>query len=322
MLKKLEQEAVRADLMAVETILASRHKEDDPVGYFQFTQRKTNLEQQLAEIDSRAASNSIAMLFGGGPVVGSRGIAADFSTTIINHMQGLVSAQSASLTGTVGERGPIPQREKSQMLITDVARGSFGFILEDISQSTDSLGPIMENVCGLLGRMGSDDSEKVESAAESVDHRVLVELRNFFSALQSYNATLRLVSDQSTFELTREAIERAAERTKTLQVFEPYNQTVTGRVFTMPESKRFELHPIGGGDVIKGNISTDFIKQMFDENLIASGDFLGKVMNAKLRVRERRFGKGEVHKAYSLVDVQPYEETPSLNAETDPQNQD
>ena len=56
MFKRLEQEAIRADLMSVNTILAGRTPDDDPVGWFQFSRRRAELEQQLADLDAKEAA--------------------------------------------------------------------------------------------------------------------------------------------------------------------------------------------------------------------------------------------------------------------------
>jgi hypothetical protein len=79
------------------------------------------------------------MLFAGRPVIGSQGIAADFSAAMIGNIQALVSTQWASAEGPLGERGPIRQRDISQMFVTDFARGSAGFVLENIGQASSDV---------------------------------------------------------------------------------------------------------------------------------------------------------------------------------------
>lgn len=288
MLRRLEQEILLADLTSVEVMLARRSRETDPVGWFQLSKRKSQIEKNIADLKVAMPHRGIAIFFGGKPVMGSHGIAADFGAAMISHFQSLVSIQSASLDGVLGERGPIPQRDKSQMFITDIARGSFGFVLEDGGTVNDNLSPIMEDVCDLLARLGSEETERFDSATDTVDARMLPTLQGFFKTLEENKATLRLVSEEDSFDFTKEAIERARERTETLQVLEPIIETVTGRVFIIPDARRFELFPIGERGVIKGGITASFVEVMFDKDYFSSQDFMGKVAEVKLRVRETR----------------------------------
>ena len=303
MLKRLEQEALSADLMAVESLLSKRDEEEDPVGWLQFSERKARIEEQLAQLSARVASKSVALLFGGRPVVASRGIAADFSATIISNIQSLISTQTAASEGPLGERGPVPQRDKSQMLITDVARGSFGFVLEDADRSDAGLSAPIEAVCDLLVNLSSVDDEKFFLATESVDTRVITPLKTFFKTLDDYAATVRVVSDTADFDLDVETIQRARARIDTLQVGEPYEIDMVGRIFTIPDSKRFELFPLENLGVIKGGINVQFVKQMFENDFVASRDFNGKVRSVRLSVRETRHPNGARRKSYALMNV-------------------
>jgi len=132
---------------------------------------------------------------------------------------------------------------------------------------------------------------------------MLQPLRGFFRTLYEHGATLRLLSDSQDFELTREAIDLAIDRTETLQFSDPYFEEIVGRIFTMPDSKRFELLPIGGARPIKGRIATEFVREMFDKDFAASVDFNGKVMKSRLGVRETRLHDKVVRKSYQLMAV-------------------
>lgn len=58
-MSRLESESLRADLASVESLLRERAPEQDPVGHFQYTQRKAGLESKIAELQ-QAASNTSA----------------------------------------------------------------------------------------------------------------------------------------------------------------------------------------------------------------------------------------------------------------------
>ena len=70
MLKKLERDAIEADLSAVEALLQRRTEVDDPIGWLQFQERKETLTSKLAEIGEHPAlAASVALFFGGLPVL-------------------------------------------------------------------------------------------------------------------------------------------------------------------------------------------------------------------------------------------------------------
>jgi len=69
MVKRLELEALKADLAAVEELLSGRSRAEDPSGWLQYSQRKSELEKEihtLGEVNSAAAE--VALFFGGRPV--------------------------------------------------------------------------------------------------------------------------------------------------------------------------------------------------------------------------------------------------------------
>jgi hypothetical protein len=59
MLKKLERDALAADLAAVESLLASRTAEDDPIGHFQYSGRKAELQRRLSQLDEHYDRHSV-----------------------------------------------------------------------------------------------------------------------------------------------------------------------------------------------------------------------------------------------------------------------
>ena len=59
-------------------------------------------------------------------MVGGYGIFADFGTKIVGALNEAVTSVAASLSGGLAAKGPIPNREKNQLLITSTAVGSFG----------------------------------------------------------------------------------------------------------------------------------------------------------------------------------------------------
>ena len=140
MVRKLELEALANDLGAVQTLLSRRTPDSDPIGYMQFASRVTEIEQSIHELAATPQNKaSLAMFFAGEPVQGSRGVNADFAGKAIGLFPDLVSKQFASTErGSLAQTGPIPMKSNSDMLLTNIARGSVGLILEEADRN-DSL---------------------------------------------------------------------------------------------------------------------------------------------------------------------------------------
>ena len=93
----LEFDALNADLAAVSSLLEQRSEDEDPIGHLQLTARKSELESELARLQQgHERSASIALYFGGRPVVGSRGILATFGGKMLDIYQDLVSKRFAA----------------------------------------------------------------------------------------------------------------------------------------------------------------------------------------------------------------------------------
>jgi hypothetical protein len=306
MLRRLEREGIRADLAAVESLLGIRTEQEDPVGWLQFSQRKAMLEEQLAQAaDDLSTSAAVGLFFGGRPVLGSRGIAADFGAKALEQFQAVVATKHAAQEGPVGSRGPVAQRDRSQLMITDVARGSFGFVLEEVDgeQLVDTpLRHTLDEVIDAIYRVSAPDEEAFEAVIEAVDNRVLNSLRSFFKLIDDAGATMRIVEEQRDFTLLRDAVERARERTESLEITDD-EKRVEGVLYVLPESRKFELHPIGGQQTIRGAVAPDCIRAIAPDGHEIPQGIIGTVHPVTLKVREVRAANRAPRYSYTLVRV-------------------
>jgi hypothetical protein len=286
MLKRFEREAVEADLSAVEALLSERTMDDDPIGWLQFQERRASLSEKLAAIsEQHSMTAAVALLFGGLPVVGSRGINVEFGTKAVEQFQDVISKRYAEHQGPLGSRGPVKQSAETGLMITDVVRGSFGFVLEEPDTNLfieTPLKHVVDDVLDLIYRTSAPDEEAFDAFTESVDPRVLASLRTFFSHLYSSGATMRLVEDERDIELSRDSISRARARTDTIEISENSKEAL-GVLYLLPETRRFELHASEG--IIRGSVSSDLMRRILrDDNTIAPG-LLGATHNVALNIR-------------------------------------
>ena len=137
---QLEREFLQSDVAQVRALMVACAEGDDPIGQYQYEQRLKRLESQLAEFPRQIAEQpaSVALLFGGVPVVGTAGIQARFATHAVQQFQKMITQRYASQeSGTLASGGRVPGSKESHLLVTNIARGSFGFVLQSANATHD-----------------------------------------------------------------------------------------------------------------------------------------------------------------------------------------
>jgi hypothetical protein len=304
MAKRLELETLRADLAAVEGLLARRTERRDPIGYFQFQQRREMLEEQIRELGATEEPlAAIGLFFAGRPVIGSRGIKADFGTQALSSFQSVVSSRYAAESGPVGARGRTRHRDRSQFIIRDVVRGSFGFVLEEAESDVEgapSLKPALDDVVSIIYSSAKGAQDDFNEATDAQDAQVLNSVKSFFEFLDKEGASVRVVEGEQDFTISRDEVARARARTANLDVSEK-NQDFVGILFLLPDARRFELHDQRGQPVKKGPISREcFDTLVTPEGKVRDG-IAGSLQLATLKVRRTEMRNGEARFSYTLV---------------------
>jgi hypothetical protein len=216
--------------------------------------------------------------------------------------------------GPLGERGPVPQRERSALMITEVAHGSFGFVLEGAERTAvqelpvTSLREVVDEVCDLInGVAGPDDADIDDpdgAMPDVVDKRVLADLQAFFRLLHDAGATLRIVGDRREFSLRRDTIARAKMRSEAMCVKES-TERVRGRLYVLPEARRFELHVLEGGLSLRGSVSAEAMQAIVEDDGEIQADLIGNVVKATMQVRELRLQQQQPgRRSYRLIRIE------------------
>jgi hypothetical protein len=189
------------------------------------------------------------------------------------------------------------------MLVTDVVRGSFGFVLSEAGDTVEivdtPLKDVVDEVSDILSRIGANDEEIFDEAAAQLDERILVTMKQFFQRLDEHGATLRIVQGARDFLLDRDAVALARSRVKELEISETVIER-TGRLFMLPDSRRFDLYLVENAQkvVIKGPVGAPVLKQLsgqlelgeepIDVNLISSKPWLVELKQREIKERNRQ----------------------------------
>lgn len=308
MLAQLEKQFLQADLVQARQLLSEGREHGDPFAENQYSQRVARLERELIELAqvAAAAPTGVALFFGGRPVVGSHGIKAAFGAQAVGKFQKLVSQRyAAAETGPLASRGRVPMSEDTQLLVTDVVRGSFGFVLQG-SQPADSdavLRQVVDEVADTLSRMAAADDALFDEASAGVDNRQLGALKEFFKLLDDEGASLRVVEGERDFELTTQAVQRARQRAEAL-VIEDRLETLQGEIIGWAEyALRFEMRLHTDNSVVVGMMLREAMQRLLEEGI----NPLHSHVSARVKVREVRLRNRAPRKTFTLQSIERIE---------------
>jgi hypothetical protein len=277
--KKLSIDSLSSEITMVKDLLGSAKVSDDFVGEMQLQHRLNELSakiQALREESFIDNSASVALFFGGQPVLGSKGIAAEFAGLALEQFQGLVSKVFAcNEVGELGERGKIPFKANSELMVTGLARGSFGFVLDEMSDQvqleSSQLSQVIDKASLLLRDTASKDETDFDALLEDLDPRTLIALKDLFSNLDSSKATMRIVEKDLDFTLDSPAVHRAKIRTEATSIEEKLHDVDGKLVGFLPEHRKFELQD-PAGRLYYGSAT----KEAVDQFLKATKTVIGK----------------------------------------------
>jgi len=305
-LRKLERDFAHADAAAVAGLLAQLGDEDI-MARFGLEARLADLQQEIARLDAAGdePTASAALFFGGRPVLGQRGIESEFAGTVITKFQDIVAKVLAHETNGLGQRGVVANKAASTLHITNIVRGSFGFLLEEAGPQQHMvetpLRAAVDEATRLLDAFGEPDEEEFRTAIENIDDRLLATARDFFDIMRSNGATLRLVSGETDRSFGTEAVERAAERatSTTVQDSEEVLRGQLGGV--LPDAHQFEFRVGAPQGTIRGRIDRALSA---DELSRYNRDWVNVDARARMRVKRVRRNGAVVRETFTLTGLE------------------
>jgi hypothetical protein len=260
--------------------------------------RLRSLEAELAEAGPAGAEPARARLtFRGRPVVNGHGVFADFGTKATNAFADAVTKIGASLFGPLPSKGPVPNREGSQLLITSTAVGSFGFELEEYKpdvpifpeESTAALA--LEEMRSLLQSTLGTDDELTESVV-AFDPRALDAVRDFLDIVATNEAAC-------TFEYGNRPVRFADPGQVRRSLGRLGKENVHEDVIThegafqgfLPDSRAFEFKRADTTEIIRGRVAAT----------VADADAINQHLHERAQIQLRATHVGNGKPRYVLI---------------------
>jgi len=230
----------------------------------------------------------VRLTYRGVPVWGTHGVLAEFGTNATRAFSVAITAIAASVSGSLADKGPIPNRLSNQLLITGPARGSFGFELEEIPadkqldiEGTTPVSQAIDILTELLEATTKSDEELSEPVSRLAD-RAIAAVSDFLNELSENDASCALTTNTRRFQFSDvEQVRRSKARLSRDNIKED-DETLTGAfVGVLPEKRVFEFKT-NSGEIIHGRIPTE---------ITTPNDINGHLyMQLTIQVTARRIG--------------------------------
>lgn len=309
MLLQLEQKFLQANLAQAQVLLADACQDDDPIGQHQFQQLVQGLKAKLAGMPQaiERAPAGVALFFGGRPVMGSHGIQASFSGKAIERFQTMVSQRfAAQELGPLASKGRVPLKDNTHLMVTDVVRGSFGFVLQAAVEDDEaqgagtSLKSVVDKVADAISRMAAQDEALFDGALAEIDERQKIAFSDFFKLLDTEGATIRIVEGERDFELDQASVQRARRRVENLQISDRSDE-ISGLIVGWSDvTAKFDLQLHSSRDIVQGTVSRAELDRVALEGL----ELYHKHVRASIKVREVLANNRQPKRAYTLLSLE------------------
>lgn len=263
-------------------------------------------------------SEKLYLTFKGMPVRDSTAININFA---VNALQKFCSAVYTLIAGQNADHelkynGPIPSKKNHSMLITGIARGSFGFEIELPAPIEDKAENEHENwfppeiktktaVCeiqSILNKATNGTDEDISTELSSINPRAICKIHDFTNYLNQNSAYCDFyIDDQNCFKF--ESLEKLAIANDKLNP--SYTQESTELLVgsfegELPTSRNFEFKCQKDNYVIRGKISQE----------IENPKEIDKYLNKRCEVKFFKIRVGKAKPKYTLMSLEDISEIP------------
>lgn len=266
--------------------------------------------QEALETLPQQSPDKARLTFRGKPVFSSHGISADFGAKAAGAFADAFSAVSAGLTDGLRYMGPIPNKDRNQLLITGTAIGSFGFEFE-LPTPAPSLFPENENAQEAMAKIqalfrlaaeGSDDD--VAEVIEEVHPRAVKKVYEFLDVLVQQQAWCGLEFADRFFRYSDyEQLKTSYERLKDDNIRESKESYQGEFQGVLPQGRTFEFKLSDQDGLIKGKVDPEI-----EDPDVLNRQWLHKPLTAKFNVMQVGQGRPR-YTLMSLDDLQECKES-------------
>lgn len=181
--------------------MLAKTRPDEVITRKSFEHRLRQVEDELKTYEDRSLAPSDAYVrFRGEPVSGGRGMSARFfGEALVNFDRAVRYVGASQEVGELPDNGRVPHREDCELAILGVARGSFGFHVEGVSdelapkgQETPVGGALKKIKAVLEAAQDAGDDEWLAAEVKGMDARALRAVADFLRHIADNEAAFTL----------------------------------------------------------------------------------------------------------------------------------
>lgn len=265
-------------------------------------------ETLIKDIDPNLFPKKTSITFRGLPVDGTHSINAEFGANALNKFCEAIHTITAS--SNVKNKGPIPQKEMSEIRIVGVAIGSFGFDLElpvpidtkKADNETENWFPLenkaikaIDEIQNLFDIASTKSDDELNSVLSNINLRAKNKIYEFTNYLKDNEAYCNIDlkgGKKFTFE-SLEKLVKVNERLNPKNVIETMEDFFGEFQGELPTSRNFEFKT-NEGVIIKGKIGMD----------IKEPQKLDGFLHKKVAVKFQKIQTGQSSPTYTLLKLE------------------
>lgn len=263
-----EYNYVRAEINELNELINST-PQDFIIERMGLEQRRDELQTLLQSVPApNREPTRVSLTFRGKPIVGTKGIFAEFGTQAVNAFTEAVAAVGSSLSNSLGSRGALPEKGKYNLLITGTAVGSFGFQLEEapiaeqqtLFEEDSPVSEALEKTEELLkATLGTDD--ELTDAISDIDPRAIESLRKFLKELVDGEAVCTMSVNDRVFRFADVGqVNRSLERIRTDNIHEQELELNGFFEGYLPKRRQFQFKDSKSDEIILGKVNSTLEK--------------------------------------------------------------
>ncbi len=224
------------------------------------------------------------LTFRGRPVFGSHGVAADFASKAAGIFTDAFSAVAAGLAENLRYMGPIPDKEKNQLLITGTAIGSFGFEFElppsELALQVGRAESAMEKLERLFQVAAEGTDDDIAELVEEIHPRAVKKAAEFLAYVGEQDAWCGMEFKEKVFGFAGvEQVRASAERLTSNNIRETEESFSGEFQGVLPRSRTFEFKLLDQEGVLRGKVGPEIP----DADLL-NREYLHKPVNVEFHV--------------------------------------
>lgn len=223
--------------------------------------RMSQVEEELASLpDQPQESILVRLTFAGKPIVDRQGVRADFGSAAVKEFTNAIATIGIGQRQPLQMRGALPDHSDYDLMITDIATGSFGFELQPVQRSNNIFrgrspieSAIAETKSILEASIGTD--EELTNAISEIHPRALKALHSFLKRTADQEAVCAVEFQDSVFRFLDVGQVRQSERRLRQENIHEEVRIIEGRFLgALPSQRVFEFLEDHTDNVISGRI--------------------------------------------------------------------